>query len=461
MTRRRGFLLEVITLMAAVGLAHVPQGSVAAQAEILPKPVPVRPIGPDPDPGRHVSVASKPPAGLSHHSELERLITRLDPAQLRPLEPDSWEAEVLAAAKKSVRQILQLKLEDPNGPMLFTLPTEDGDTLVARWNVTDSTRPERTIWLWDTPFETTFVTEVDPGVLRADELTRYCEGLFVWYKVPLILKSLALTYLNSQAGKEEVSGMGEYVETQRGNYYMHFTALAGEGRSYVRVSVSKPFMVPDCPAEACEVPERFPPLRTRLAGVSREALFEEQGKGCLAHCYLTYPVNRDAIILRELVSRGPLSDAEVRRVVTGNFDKGDYHSGEIVGYRLSAFLRALNDQNALEAYAPALEAVLLGAPVHSLAEDNLAAMVFSAMKKRGMDSSHAACAFLERGRYVGYSLFYLGHDAAPSEEMLQKLESIAVDPRYESSKQGTISQIKDRLRSMPRRGTVIQPPRLR
>jgi hypothetical protein len=444
MTKPSAFLLELIALTTAVCLAQVPQDGTSSQKETLPRPVPERSIGPDP--GRHVSVSSKPPAGLSHRSELERLISRLDQGQLRPLEPGSWEAVVLTAAKRSMREILQFKLEDPNGPMLFTLPTEDGDTLVARWNVADSTRPEKAIWLWDTPFETTFVMEVDPGVLRADELTRYCEGLFVWYKVPLILKSLALTYLNSQAGKEEVSGLGKHVETPRGNYYMHFTALAGEGHSYVCVSVSKRFMAPDCPAEACEVRERFPPLRTRLADVSREALFGEQGKGCLAPCYLIYPEDRDAIILRELVSRGPLSEAEVRRVVIGSFDKGDYHSGQIVGYRLSAFLRALSDRHELEAYTSALETVLLSGHVYSVVEDDLAARLFSAMKKSGLDPSHAALAFLERGRYVGYSLFCLSHSVKPNEELLQKLESISVDPKYESKRRSVISRIREKLR---------------
>jgi hypothetical protein len=239
--------------------------------------------------------------------------------------------------------------------------------------------------------------------------------------------------------------MGDYTRTERGSYHMWFAALVAEGRAYVGVGLSKWML--QYPRAASQVRERFPPLRERLASVSRQALFEELGKGYAAGRILTYPENRDAIILEEILSRGPLTDAEVRQAVIGTFDDRAFDSGEVINLRVIAFLRALQGPKQLAAYAPALESVLLGAPIHSATEDFVIGHVFASMERYKIDFSPAAFAFLERGRYTRQSLFYLSFNAQ-NEKTLHKLEGISVAPEFQTEKKSAIYRISNTLHAM-------------
>jgi hypothetical protein len=176
MTRQRSFLFELIAATAVACLAQAP--SVPAQVERKQEVSRIEPKKPVLAPGHRVSIQPETPYRLAHNREFENTIARLDPGKLRPLVSGSWEAQIVTAAKKAGSLILQIKLDDPSGPRFFTLPTDEGDTLVARWSGVDAGRPEKAIWLWDTPFYTIFITDVNAAVLQPSELMRYCEDLF-------------------------------------------------------------------------------------------------------------------------------------------------------------------------------------------------------------------------------------------------------------------------------------------
>src|SRR5260370_664031 len=165
--------------------------------------------------------------------------------------------------------------------------------------------------------------------------------------------------LDSQRGKERLIGLGDHIKTELGSHNMWFDAVTNEGTAYVGIGMSKFALRSEYPPEAFMVSERFPPLRVRLKNVPRQALFEEIGKGYVAPRLLTYPGTRDAIVLAELLSRGPMSDAEVRETIVGGFDKGDVESANVVNSRVGAFLQAVEEDKNLSEYAPALERLFL------------------------------------------------------------------------------------------------------
>jgi hypothetical protein len=240
------------------------------------------------------------------------------------------------------------------------------------------------------------------------------------------LRSLSLTYLNSEPGKQEVLGRGEYTRTERGIYAMGLTALARGDRAYIGVTLSTSITAGGPPGSG--VRERFPPLRERVPSWSRDALLEEVGKGFSPRDnLLRYPASRDAIILTELLSRGPVSDAEVRRILIGGFDQGDVRSSEVIDSRVIAFLEALESRNELPAYAAPLATALLGAPIHAVVEGMLMGHVMAAMDRHGVDFSKEALSFLRRGQYVEESLWYLQHHVRGA-NTLREIERSPVRP---------------------------------
>ncbi len=391
----------------------------------------------------HVSVQSGTQGRpvRSRTGELQEIVANLEQSKLRPAVPSSWEDQVLTAATRSAGQTLRMSLGDPNGASIYTLPTSPGDTLVAHWNGADSSRAERAIWLWDTPFYTTFVLELAPSILQPDELTRYSEGLLRW-DISLF-KSLKLVYFEPEGDVQWVGGLVEYPQTEQGSWNVWFAAIGRKDKAYVAISMSKSLFSDKYPTEAYEVRERFPPLRLRLAGASRQALFDEIGKDYVGGSLTTYPTNRDWIVLSELLSRGPLSDGELRRVIVGSFDKGDYQSANVVNIRSIVFLQVAKTRKELAAYAPALEGLILGVKIHAAAAFVIAGM-FGTMEQQHVDFSHAALALVERGQFTHEGLRYLERNAS-DEETLQKLSGLTVRPEMEQEKNEVVRGIRDRL----------------
>src|SRR5579872_3413556 len=155
----------------------------------------------------HVS----PQKGETHHHlgaklSLENILDRLDVSKTRTVEPGSWEEEVLKGDIKAAAKATNMNLAARDAPTVYTLAADDGDVLVARWkNAVDASLPVGTIWVWDTPTATVFITEIDESVLRPTNLPDYCERLWVW-QGPIGLKSLRLSYLDQTVGNERVVG---------------------------------------------------------------------------------------------------------------------------------------------------------------------------------------------------------------------------------------------------------------
>jgi hypothetical protein len=403
-----------------------------------------------PAPAVRVSIELKPEAPPAHSQDFETLLSRLETLTLLPAPRESLEAQVLAGVADAASRTFRLPYPDPGLVSAVTFPSDRGDVLVARWSATDPGRPERAWWVWDEPQRVVFVAEVDPSTLSPEHFRRYCEGLFVWDKAPILLRTLRLSYRNEGSNPKEIVGQGEYVQTERGIYSMGFTALATQDHAYIGVSLSRSIVIasldPKLDNDALgPLPERFPPLRQRIARWSRDTLLNELGKGFgPTDRLLYYPWARDGILLGELVMRGPVSDAEVRRIVLGGFEDSSTRSGEIIAYRLESFLRALKSRNQLAVYAASIAAVLMDAPIHPIMEDSIMGRVSHAMEEQGIDFCQSAVNLLERGRFVRMGLYYLQAHGR-SEDTLQKLERLSVRPELEPNRARALKAIAERL----------------
>ena len=340
--------------------------------------------------------------------------------------------------------VLQLNLASLVADGLYTVQTDDGDTLVARWHG-DPDLPEKAVWLWDTPFRTIFLLEISPTALEPDALQQFAERTLLWDRDPLRLRSLKLTYEESIGGKQRVRGLGEYRTNATHTWFFWFNVLSVGDRAYATVSMSKPITsAVDYPAEAFQVPERFPPLRLRLSSLPRHALFDELGRGYASPKVQTYPTHRDAIVLRELLSRGPLSDVEIRQIILGLPGTGDDENPELVIQRTVALVRMAAGKKDLELCAPGLERLLSESNTDGYFWVGVVGHVLGAMETNHVDFSRAAMALVERGQFAGLCLQYLEKNGA-DEETLRRLAAVKVKPSLEVSKKNALGAISSRV----------------
>ena len=399
-------------------------------------------------PSEHVSIQAETQRTLALASVryIDDTIASLDTGKLLPKIPGSWEARILDAAEKAGGQNLQLALGTRVLAGVYTLKTKDGDTLVAKWSGQPTKEaPELNIWLWDTPADIVFFIQVPTAILAPDAFPRYVDGLIRWDQNPIHLTSLVLRYPENTPGRERAIGMGKYIQTERGIYRLWFAAAALEGTGYVGIGMSKSMLLSGYPPEANGVRERFPPLRSRLANVARYALFEELGKGYEAHQLLTYPLNRDAIVINELLSRGPLSEVELDRIIVGPFESGDLENGELINNRMIALLTALGERHELAHYAESVGRVLLRERIHPAMQESVAGHLFRAVQTENIDYSDMAISFLEQGRLADLSFLYLEQNSKDG-SVLDKLARAKLAPNLETKRKAAMDKIANRLR---------------
>jgi hypothetical protein len=161
----------------------------------------------------------------------------------------------------------------------YTFSANSGDVLVARFAVGDATRPERAVWIWDTPENTAAILEVDASLLQPGQLIPYCESLLLWSEGPFEPRSLKLSYASGDRGMESINGWLDQKLTATGNYHISLRAASLSGRGYIAVEMTKAAFYAEYPPEALHVPERFPPLRSRLGALTVQSLFDEIGNG--------------------------------------------------------------------------------------------------------------------------------------------------------------------------------------
>jgi len=291
---------------------------------------------------------------------------------------------------------------------------------------------------------TDLIIQVDPVLLSPNLLPGYLEELIVWDRSPVRAKALRLSYSES-SGQRWVFGSGDHTQQERGMFQWKITGMANSRDGYIRVAVSKPFFGDLYPREA-GVPERFPPLSTRIANSSKADLLLELGKGFdVTQRYARYPSDRDEIVLSQILAKGQLTDAEIQQVVVGRFDQVESFSA--VNDRLGAFLLAAQKRGLLSQYLPALERLFLTARRQGGLQDVAAERMLGFMGRNGIEATSTALALVERNQFVRPSLMHLKAHGR-SEEVLKRLAAARVGPEFTKDKEDAIDRIGSRLKSL-------------
>jgi len=291
---------------------------------------------------------------------------------------------------------------------------------------------------------TDLIVQVDPVLLSPNLLPGYLEELIVWERSPVRAKSLRLSFSES-SGQRWVFGNGDHAQQERGMFLWRITGMANSRDGYIRVAVSKPLFAHLYPREA-SLPERFPPLSTRIANFSKADLLLELGKGFDAsQKYARYPYVRDEIVLSQILAKGQLTDAEIQQVVVGQFDQAAFFSA--VNDRLLALLLAAQKRGLLSQYLPALERLFLTARPQGGLHWVAAERMFGFMGRNGIDASGTALALVERNQFVRPSLMHLKAHGR-SEEVLKRLAAARVGPEFTKDKEDAIDRIGSRLKSL-------------
>jgi hypothetical protein len=290
-----------------------------------------------------------------------------------------------------------------------------------------------------------FVAEVSPALIGDNNLlAEYSEGLFNWNDSAW--KSMTLVRFPSRAGRDWTFGRINHVPTNRGDFRTSFAAVGMKGTAFVVITMAKQMFTEMYPLGSYRVRERFPPLRSRLMGMAKYALSAQLGAGYKGDAF-QYPSQRDAIVIEEFLSRGPLSNAEVWQIVVGEFVDRSYPSSMILNSRLGALISALRTEGKIADYGEALAQVLRDGPINPAEEDALCGHVFGAMERHHVDYSAHALELIEGDRCVGLGLFFLSRALPPGD--IGKIEALKVKPVYNSDKEMALHYMRGMARSAP------------
>ena len=354
---------------------------------------------------------------------------------LQPVVPGSWEDQIITGSKLAVKDELILSFGKLVG--FATKRASDGDILVARWEGT-SQDPTRAIWLYDTPYETIFVLEVDPTFIGPASINQYCENLFTWTG---LVKSIKLVRLNPT--DDRVSAIVTHVETELGNWNVSFSTVVQGSTGYVAIGISKPTHRVGYPEDAFEVPERFPPLRHLLLGVPRTKLFSELEKSYKSGAIpVKQRANRDRIVMDELLSRGPLSEEEMKQLVIGTMNALSYSDRLNVHTRLRVLLRAMENRNELTSYTRALAKLFIDAKEHF--EEFAVGNLLGTMERAKIEFSREAIQLMSVDKFSSLALQHLKHNAK-DQDTLELLDRVAVNPKLSEDMDRAKKEIKNRI----------------
>jgi hypothetical protein len=420
-------------------------------AQTLPPPPPPPPIkepppkppgsiwGPEPPPPAQ-RVMWKEPRKLTREAAHEALsiLPNLDPHKLAPAVPGTPEERVYLADKQSAA-LLQLNLNPSGG--LYTLQSERGDVLVARWLSAEPTATnkqfDRAVWAWDEPWWRSFVIEVEWSLMdSAAAMARYCEGLFQWdnrWRRSLTLRRLE----SSDDNRDWIEGHFELYERASAQAPLELSLMAVRdgGRAYIIVTVPG----------IDSVPERFPPLRERITGYSKAQILAEMGGGL--HGRLPrYPFARDSILVEELVSRGLLNESEVMDLLTGHADRNAWWYASAVSGRVRILQRVAAARGQFALYAPMIMKFVLNSPAPgSPGGDDSTPGFLDDLDKNNVDAVDWAVALLRQKRCVWHGLSYLEAHAREDRTVRELGELDLRDAVLEARKAEVIAKIRQRV----------------
>jgi hypothetical protein len=394
-----------------------------------------------------VSLTESSPGSAPRSMEpaaVSKFVTWLERSNLLPVAEKSWEGNIAAGDKLAAEATMNVGFVDFSSPGIETLSSSEGDILVVRWPAVTSAVGEKALWAVDSPTEITYVIQGNPDLFKPGRLTEFYEKLLLWDRPPTQLKRVDLAITGAAEGGQVV-GVGEFIMTPGGIYYWGFGAIKKSGAAWIAVSMSKSNIVsysPIFPIGSVGVPERFPPLRSRLSATSREGLLSEIGKG-YGGGSAPYPRGRDAVVISEILSRGLVSESEIYEVLFHRISRGDVASAEIVNQRIGVLLGNVEARQELPVYAPLIASALGVGPDLGWMGDAVIGHLFAAVERNNLDFTEHALDLLKRERFATGALNYLSRHADAN--IVGVMAQMPLSPATAKARDMTLNSIKARL----------------
>ena len=223
------------------------------------------------------------------------------------------ERDVVGAVTGTYRGVFQWELR--SAPKIVTLTEKGQDILVARWTAQDSQRWFSELIVWGTPNQTYFIFRLPRGSWSSDAQIR---------------SSFERLLLPPTADGRTPPAKGVTVNIAKDSYTGRWIGAGGfliaypprqfevgllnwfdlwqtaEG-SYLAAGFSQ-FAAPGLSPNLRSIPERFPPLESRVGNWTKEHILDELGHGGI------FVDSRDRILAKELMRRD-VTDEELLEVL--------------------------------------------------------------------------------------------------------------------------------------------------
>jgi hypothetical protein len=265
--------------------------------------------------------------------EAERRVRIARGASLRaPKEPEEV-AVIDAAAKTYAGYFLP---EIIGAPRITTLTENGNDVLIARWSNASSE-----VIIWDTPEDISFILKLPPHRWSNDSSIRStfdtvwrppsAESTVLAVSLNVAMDPLTHRWIGT-GGIQTKSGPRQFALGHWANWIDFWeTATA----SYLSLGIDRQFLQ--------LIPERFPPLESRVGMWSKQRLLQELARQTGAR--------RDSVLARELMKRDVSNDELLvllesrRRRETGAVLKAVAESGEMTRFKVAVGEYLLKDSS--------------------------------------------------------------------------------------------------------------------
>ena len=223
------------------------------------------------------------------------------------------EQDVVSAVTGIYRGLFQPELR--SAPRIVTLTDKGQDILAARWTSGDSQAPFSEMIVWDTPNQTTFIFRLPRDSWSSDAQIR---SSFEHLLLPPAAdgrtppaKGVTVNIAKDAYTRRWVGAGGlliNYLPRQFDVGYLNwFDLWQSAGASYFAAGFSQ-YATPGYPWNMRSIPERFPPLESRVGNWTTQRILDELGPGGFFAGF------RDSILAEELMRR-PVTDDELLAVL--------------------------------------------------------------------------------------------------------------------------------------------------
>jgi hypothetical protein len=357
--------------------------------------------------------------------QIPTLLTRL-----HPLDLDGPSVRTAAdMSERAARMVLKVSPRQCVGAL--TLAESAGDTLFGAWKLDDGDGPN-TLAVWDTP--------------------RYSAFVLIWTRVPFAGGGDAVAFTKSisppgtvlgsaelrlrwDAVGRRLDGWGTPPLTPRphGFEIQVLGAPAGDIPYVYEVIVGKSLLARAYtngePSDSFLVPERFPPLRERLAGWTKGKLLAELSDG-----FDDFAANRDEILVQELLRRG-LSTVEFQQLFAAPGP-----------FRVENVMQALAGAGLIAQYGAGLREVLLAqSPGVHRSEEIVRIALRYLQASADPDVCDVVSEFLARGIFAPWTFAYMERRGHTHEHYIAVERAAAPAGASELARSRALDQIRRRI----------------